>query len=96
MGDVPVTLQLGQWTCEEDIHIYPGVSDVIVSWKAAKALHTLPHHYPYPTGGSLTVVQRTSVWLLDINDHSDQVERAMYLSSTYKSVLVNPQDYGIL
>jgi len=49
-GKIPPTLQLGQWTCEEDIHIYAGISGAIILWKAAKALHSLPHHYPYPAG----------------------------------------------
>jgi len=47
-GKVQVTLKLGQQTCEEDLHIYPGISGTIISWKAAKALDILPQHYPYP------------------------------------------------
>ena len=49
-GKIPVTLQFGRWTCEEDIHIYLGVLGAIILRKVAKALHILPHHYLYPAG----------------------------------------------
>ena len=45
-GKIPVTLQLGRWTCEEDIHIYPGA---IISWKAAKVLSRHPVAEPQRT-----------------------------------------------
>ena len=32
----------------EDMHIYPNVSGIIISWKGAKALSILPEHYPNP------------------------------------------------
>ena len=37
-GKIPVTLQLGRWTCE---HLPNSIR--CFSWKAAKALHILPH-----------------------------------------------------
>jgi len=32
----------------EEMHIYPNVSGVIISWKAAKALGIMSKHYPNP------------------------------------------------
>ena len=34
----------------EDLHIYPKVKGVLLSWKAAKGLNILPQCYPQPCG----------------------------------------------
>ena len=49
MGKLPVTFHLQGRQHKEDMHIYPDVSGVIMSWKAAKSLSILPSHYPQPT-----------------------------------------------
>ena len=39
---LPVTLRLGGWKYVDDLHIYPNVTGVLLSWKAAKGLNILP------------------------------------------------------
>ena len=48
LGRLPVTITLGTKTYQDDLHIYPGVSGALISWKAAKGLGILPPRYPYP------------------------------------------------
>ena len=48
LGKLPVTLCLGNQEYLEDIHIYPKVHGTLISWKACKALHISPPHYPQP------------------------------------------------
>ena len=48
LGKIPVTLQLGGRSCQDDLHIYPGVSGALMSWKTARELAILPKHYPQP------------------------------------------------
>lgn len=48
MGRLPVTFHLQGRQHKEDVHIYPDVQGVIMSWKAAKSLSILPSHYPQP------------------------------------------------
>ena len=48
IGRVPVTLSLDGREFVEDFHIYPQVSRVLLSWKAAKGLGILPECYPRP------------------------------------------------
>ena len=48
LGKMLVKFQLGDKEYSDDIHIYPSVSGVIISWKATKALGILPEHYPAP------------------------------------------------
>lgn len=48
MGRLPVTFHLQGRQHKEDVHIYPDVPAVIMSWKAAKSLSILPSHYPQP------------------------------------------------
>ena len=48
LGKMLVKFQLGDKEYSNDIHIYPSMSGVIISWKAAKALGILPKHYPAP------------------------------------------------
>jgi len=54
LGRVPVTIQLGQAQYEDELHIYPGISGTLLSWRAAKALRILPPCYPHqmPQGQS--------------------------------------------
>ena len=47
-GKVPVRLQLEGRSYDDDLHIYPGVTGALISWKAAKGLGILPAHYPQP------------------------------------------------
>ena len=56
LGRVPITIKLGRQTCQDNLHIYPGVSGVLISWKVAKNLGILPESYPYPDNlqGALT------------------------------------------
>ena len=49
VGKLPVTLQIGDHTHSEDLHVYPEVTGVLLSWKAAKGLRILPECYPYPS-----------------------------------------------
>ena len=48
IGKLTVTFKLGTREHKEELHIYPNVSGVIMSWKATKALGILPEHYPKP------------------------------------------------
>ena len=48
LGRIPVTIQLGEAMYKDNLHIYPGVSGALISWKAAKGLGILHPHYPYP------------------------------------------------
>ena len=48
LGIVPITIKLGDVAHRDDLHIYPGVSEALTSWKAAKHLGILPASYPYP------------------------------------------------
>ena len=49
IGKLPVTLALGGQKYMEDLHIYPNIKGVLLSWKAAKGLNILPPSYPHPT-----------------------------------------------
>ena len=48
LGNLPITFQLQGQTHREDMHIYPEISGVIMSWKATEGLNILPVHYPNP------------------------------------------------
>jgi len=48
LGKLPVTLCLGNKQIQDEVHIYPGVSGVLMSWRASKGLGILPEHYPHP------------------------------------------------
>ena len=48
IGKLPVTIKLGKTVYKDDLHIYPGVTGALISWKAGKGLHILPESYPYP------------------------------------------------
>ena len=53
LGKIPITIQLGTARYKDELHIYPGVSGALISWKAAKGLGILPSCYPYPAVQSL-------------------------------------------
>ena len=42
IGKLPVTLMLGTKTYTDELHIYPEVTGILLSWKAAKGLNILP------------------------------------------------------
>ena len=48
LGKIPVTLQLGRRSCKDDLHICPGVSGALISWRTARELAILPVNYPHP------------------------------------------------
>lgn len=48
IGKITLTLQLGDSMYTDDVHIYPNVSGMLISWKAAKSLGILPQCYPRP------------------------------------------------
>ena len=48
LGKIPITIQLRDRRYEDEMHIYPGVSGALISWRAAIGLGILPPHYPYP------------------------------------------------
>ena len=54
IGKLPTTFLLqGRQHCEE-VHIFPEVKGVMISWKACKALGILPQCYPVPQPPALT------------------------------------------
>ena len=59
LGKVPITIKLGEASYHDDLHIYPGVSGALISWKAAKHLGILPASYPY-LESRLTVTEKQS------------------------------------
>lgn len=49
LSKVPVTIKLGKTNIQgQPSHIYPGVSEALISWKAAKGLDILSVSYLYP------------------------------------------------
>jgi len=48
IGKFPITFNRQGCQNTKDVHIYPHVSGVIISWKAAKGFCTLPSQYPWP------------------------------------------------
>ena len=48
VGKIPVTLQSGNRSCKDDLHVYPGMSGALKSWKTARKLAILPANYPHP------------------------------------------------
>ena len=60
IGKIAVLFQLGHRKYTDDLHIYPGVSGTLISWRAAKNLGILPKCYPYSNGTTVSsmVVER--------------------------------------
>jgi len=48
LGKLPVSLKLGNKGFADELHIYPDVSGILISWKACKSLGILPDCYPHP------------------------------------------------
>ena len=48
MGKLPVHLKLGNKEFADELHIYPDVCGMLISWKACKSLGILPDCYPHP------------------------------------------------
>ena len=48
IGKLPVNLKLGNREFAGELHIYPDVCGVLISWKACKSLGILPDCYRYP------------------------------------------------
>ena len=48
LGKIPVTLQSGSQSCKDDLHVYPGMSVALKSWKTARKLAILPANHPHP------------------------------------------------
>ena len=59
LGKMLVTFSLQGREHSEDMHIYPNVSGIIISWKAAKALSIPPEHYPNPIPPATTLMVTT-------------------------------------
>ena len=59
LGKMLVKFSLQGREHSEDMHIYPNVSGIIISWKAAKALGILPEHYPNPIPPATTLTVTT-------------------------------------
>ena len=55
IGKIAVTFQLGKKTYDDDLHIYPEVTGVLLSWRAAKGLSILPECYPRPVDVTTSV-----------------------------------------
>ena len=49
MGKLPIRLKLGNRKFADELHIYPDVCGLLISWKACKSLGILPDCYPHPT-----------------------------------------------
>ena len=45
IGKLPITFALGTKTYTDEFHIYPEVTGVLLSRKAAKGLNILPDYY---------------------------------------------------
>ena len=48
LGKLPISVKLGAQHLNEKFHIYPTVSGIVLSWKAAKNLDILIPQYPKP------------------------------------------------
>lgn len=88
LGKLPVTFQLQGWSHSEDMHIYPEISGVIMSWKAAKGLRILPIHYPDPSPATVTTAMpalppATDVKVVSATTHTGQTEMVKAFSMVF-------------
>lgn len=76
IGKVPIRIQLEGRSYNDDLHIYPGVTGALISWKAAKGLGILPTHYPQPEQGqhAKTPQPKLQTASLEGNNHSSITE----------------------
>ena len=58
IGRLPVTFQLGTIKHKDELHIYPEVTGVLLSRKAAKRLNILPECYPHPINTTLATPKK--------------------------------------
>lgn len=47
LGKLSMLVKLGEVAYNDDLHIYPGVSEALISWKAARNLEIVPGSYIY-------------------------------------------------
>ena len=65
VGKLPISLKLGDRTFSDELHIYPDVCDILISWKACKNLGILPDCYPHlPANISTNTVQTIDTGLI--------------------------------
>ena len=57
LGKIPVHLQVVCYEYDDELHIYPNFSEVLLSWEACKGLGILPDHYPKPISHHKSVNQ---------------------------------------
>ena len=55
VGKLPIILKLGSKELPDELHIYPDVCGVLISWKTCKGLGILPDCYPYPPVNSTSM-----------------------------------------
>ena len=48
IGKLPVQIKIANHMYKDELHVYPNIEGVLVSWKACKALNILPQSYPEP------------------------------------------------
>ena len=61
VGKLPVRLKLGDKEFSEDLHIYPNVCEILISWKACKNLGILPDCYLHPSVNTNNVYTTATV-----------------------------------
>ena len=61
VGKLPIRLKLGDKEFSDDLHIYPDVCGILISWKACKNLGILPDCYPHPPVTTNTVYTTATV-----------------------------------
>ena len=49
VGRLPVNITLGDTTYKDELHIYPEVHGILLSWKTSRGLKILPASYPSPS-----------------------------------------------
>ena len=81
---LPVRIQLEGRSYNDDLHIYPGVTGALISWKAAKELGILPTHYPQPEQrqGTSTSQPRLQTTSSQTTTHSRVAEELLHEFST--------------
>ena len=67
LGKLPIIFQLCGRDYSEDMHIYLGVSGVIMSWKTAKGLNIFPEQYPDPVVIPHTTIQSVVPKAVDVS-----------------------------
>ena len=49
VGRLPLNITLGDTTYKDELHIYPEVHGILLSWKTSRGLKILPASYPSPS-----------------------------------------------